>query len=276
MSNIIEEQKEFFEYIDNVIIKNRKISHAYFIESNNVEKYNEIINEFIKKIIISNQINNSKKIFDEIDSNNYPDIEYIHPNGFWIKKEQLINLEKKFSKRSMLDGKLIYVIDPADKLNDSSANTILKFLEEPPQDVIAILVGNNRFNVLDTIVSRCQILSLKNNNQGMNIEENEDVISFVKNINNTRDLFINFDYYFNNLFSDKSISILSLNFIENIIYDKLNKNVVNKNILSDNEDKLISYISIIERQKNNIQYNLNIKLWLNNFIMELMEVNNND
>ena len=55
------------------------------------------------------------------------------------------------------------IIKETEKLNASSANTILKFLEEPEDGIIAILLTDNRYHVLDTILSRCQILSLKEN-----------------------------------------------------------------------------------------------------------------
>ena len=48
-------------------------------------------------------------------------------------------------------------------MNDYSANTILKFLEEPSSDIIAILLTTNRFNIISTILSRCQFLSIKSN-----------------------------------------------------------------------------------------------------------------
>ena len=60
------------------------------------------------------------------------------------------------------DKALVIDYKEADKLNMSSANTILKFLEEPEDDIVAILVANNRYAVIETILSRCQVLSLKN------------------------------------------------------------------------------------------------------------------
>ena len=76
----------------------------------------------------------------------------------------------------MLDNKLIYIIDPAEKLNPASANTILKFLEEPPEGIVAILITENKYNVLETIVSRCQCLSLVND---LEIEITEEINEFV-------------------------------------------------------------------------------------------------
>lgn len=48
----------------------------------------------------------------------------------------------------------VYIIDEADKMNDSSQNAFLKTLEEPPKSVIIILVTDNIDGLLATILSR--------------------------------------------------------------------------------------------------------------------------
>ena len=222
----------------------------------------------------SNNSEYNKKIEIEVEHNNYPDVKYIYPDGNNIKKEQLLSLEKEFSKKSMLDNKLIYVIDQAEKLNDSSANTILKFLEEPEEDIIAILVANNRYKVLDTILSRCQVITLINNDFGVNIDEN--IINFFNDLIITKKMIINYDLYLETLFIDKKTSIDTLNNIELILYNYLNNYEIDDElikILKDcDNDKIIRWILLIDREKNKLDYNLNIKLWLLNLVTVLMEV----
>ncbi|MGY1487839.1 DNA polymerase III subunit delta' [Methylobacillus pratensis] len=58
------------------------------------------------------------------------------------------------------DGLRIVVIHPADALNQTSANALLKMLEEPPADVIFILVTSHPQRLLPTIMSRCQQLEM--------------------------------------------------------------------------------------------------------------------
>ena len=76
-----------------------------------------------------------------------------------LQKEQLDELQKEFSEKSIFSNKKIYIINHADRLNKSAANSILKFLEEPEENIIAILITDNIYQLLDTIVSRCQIIS---------------------------------------------------------------------------------------------------------------------
>ena len=274
--NIFEEQEKACNFIKKTINENKKISHAYLIETNDYYNYNSFIKYLIKSILClnSNDSKYNEKIEIEVEHNNYPDVKYIYPDGNNIKKEQLLSLEKEFSKKSMLDNKLIYVIDQAEKLNDSSANTILKFLEEPEEDIIAILVANNRYKVLDTILSRCQVITLINNDFGVNIDEN--IINFFNDLVITKKMIINYDLYLETLFIDKKTSIDTLNNIELILYNYLNNYEIDDElikILKDcDNDKIIRWILLIDREKNKLDYNLNIKLWLLNLVTVLMEV----
>ena len=47
-------------------------------------------------------------------------------------------------------------------MNKYAANSLLKFLEEPVDGIIAILVTNHFSRVLSTIISRCQVIHLNN------------------------------------------------------------------------------------------------------------------
>ena len=122
--------------------------------------------------------------FDEIDEiwqkdvNNYvmafgrqkdvevlkPRLKKIYPDGQYIKKEQLDELQKNFSTKALESNYRIYIIYDADKLNTAAANSLLKFLEEPEEGILAILLTNNVNKVLKTISSRCQILNFRQNN----------------------------------------------------------------------------------------------------------------
>ena len=50
----------------------------------------------------------------------------------------------------------VYILDGADRLRGTSANALLKTIEEPPPGVMFILVARSVDAVLPTIVSRCQ------------------------------------------------------------------------------------------------------------------------
>ena len=56
----------------------------------------------------------------------------------------------------------VCIVDCADEMNISSANALLKILEEPPQRSIFILIANAPGRLLPTIRSRCRVLALRN------------------------------------------------------------------------------------------------------------------
>lgn len=58
------------------------------------------------------------------------------------------------------DGLRVVVIHPAEALNITSANSLLKMLEEPPAGVIFILVTHQINRLLPTIISRCQKIDM--------------------------------------------------------------------------------------------------------------------
>ena len=57
-------------------------------------------------------------------------------------------------------GWRVVVVDAADEMNRSSANAILKILEEPPKRALLLLVSHSPGRLLPTIRSRCRRLSL--------------------------------------------------------------------------------------------------------------------
>jgi DNA polymerase-3 subunit delta' len=58
-------------------------------------------------------------------------------------------------------GWRVAIVDCVDQLNASSANTLLKILEEPPQRALLLLVSHSAGRVLPTIRSRCRLLPLR-------------------------------------------------------------------------------------------------------------------
>jgi len=64
-------------------------------------------------------------------------------------------------------GKRIVLIEPADSLNQSASNALLKILEEPPENTLFILVTSQTQRLIATIRSRCQLLDLR----GPSLEE---------------------------------------------------------------------------------------------------------
>jgi DNA polymerase III subunit delta' len=80
-----------------------------------------------------------------------------------IKKEDVIKLQESFSKTALEGyGKKLYIIDGAERSSAEALNSLLKFLEEPSgNSTYAILISEQADRLLETIISRCQVLHFK-------------------------------------------------------------------------------------------------------------------
>ncbi len=87
---------------------------------------------------------------------NQPDINIIKPSGLSIKIDQIRELKNKAFYKSYESKYKVIIIDDAHLLTDQASNSLLKILEEPPQNTIFILVTPEPQQLLETINSRCQ------------------------------------------------------------------------------------------------------------------------
>ena len=280
MNNLTDIQNKFVSYIEKIMISN-KLSHAYLIETEDSSTEFPLVLLFVKMILCPLEINKCDKLNCSkcnvcrlVDEKNFPDFEIIEADGNQIKKNQLLELKDEFQKTSLIGKRRVYVIKDAEKLNPSSANTILKFLEEPEENIIAILLTRNRYQVLDTILSRCQILAL--NDASMVIRYDDEIALFLKYLFNGKDLFIHYKEILDNILVDKNKAKEVFEQVEKIILGylggKLNSDY-DLTIFKEIEKKtLLKYVSIIEEEIPKLVYNINYKLWLDSIYTRFVEV----
>lgn len=94
-----------------------------------------------------------------IASGEHTDVETISPDGQFIKIDQMRDMAREAQYRPYESRRRVYIIDDADRLREQAANSILKTLEEPPETTMIVLVTSKPYTLLDTIRSRCQMLS---------------------------------------------------------------------------------------------------------------------
>lgn len=75
-----------------------------------------------------------------------------------IGVDEAHDIVKKLSLKSYEGGYKIMMIWMAEKMNTSSANKLLKLIEEPPKKTVFLLIAQNEADIIQTIKSRCQIL----------------------------------------------------------------------------------------------------------------------
>ncbi len=162
----------------NSIIKNKTFSNGYiFYGAEGVGKKQTAL-EFIKEIF--KQSCPGEKIDEKINNNNHPDFLVIEPKSILaakrseisdlekitkneseiIKIAQIRNIKTFLSQKSISSGKKIVLIIDAHLLNEAASNCLLKTLEEPSNGIFILLTSKLNF-LLDTIISRCQIVRFR-------------------------------------------------------------------------------------------------------------------
>ncbi len=141
------------EQIANMLEKSYKLgklSHAYLFDGPEHIGKKTLALAFCKLIL-----NDDRKNIEE-----NPDLIILRPdeNKKQIMIEQIRDLQKKLSLFPYSAKYKAVIIEQADMMSKSAANSILKTLEEPCDTTILILLTSNSGNLLDTIKSRCQIL----------------------------------------------------------------------------------------------------------------------
>lgn len=78
-----------------------------------------------------------------------------------IAIDQIRQMQQRLNTRPTLGSRRVIVIDPADDLEKSACNALLKSLEEPPQGTFFLLVTHRPGRLLPTIRSRCRMLPFR-------------------------------------------------------------------------------------------------------------------
>lgn len=159
---IKDRQQEVVRFLINSYQKNRLV-HAYILEGPKGVGKLFVAKNFAKMLLCESddRICGTCRHCQMIESDGHVNVYMIRPDGNSIKKEQIQELQSEFSKMAAEDCAKVYIIEDADKMSVSAANSLLKFLEEPKANTYAIMLTQNKQKLLPTIRSRSVILSFK-------------------------------------------------------------------------------------------------------------------
>ena len=101
-------------------------------------------------------------ILERMYDGNFSDLIVMDGSKSSIKRKEIDDMMEQFAMTSLESyGKKVYIINAVENTTTEGLNALLKFLEEPQDDVYAILISYQVDRVLETIVSRCQNLKFK-------------------------------------------------------------------------------------------------------------------
>lgn len=264
-------------------------SHAFLLVTNNIERCYQDVIDIIKIINCNNGGNDDCNICNTIDKNTNPDVIIVSPDGKEIKVDAVANIIDSFSTKPLINKYSTYVVREADKLNVSSANKLLKFLEEPETNIIGFFITEKLQGILPTIRSRCEIYNYRFGSESLldllEISESE----YAEVFDMTLDLVMKLNDYPTYLLMLESKNYadleryqidLILNLLkkmytikyESILSDKYSNVDYVKNILESIDSKdlktIVNRIRLLDNIIEDSQFNLNKELMFNRlFIM---------
>lgn len=296
-----DEQYSATKLLNNCIDTDR-YSHAYLFVVNGYKNASDYIYSFIKMICCPNNRNcENCNICKLIDTNTFSDFKLISTDSLMMKKEQILDLQDYFETKKLYARKRVYLIENCEKMNSAASNTLLKFLEEPEEDIIAILTTDNINQVLDTIKSRCQIIYFNGDTSQKDLSGLFNTVScdiditieqFKEDIKYVFDFCLFYEKNhllsiafskkkWHNRFSDRVLFKYGLNIMLYIYLDvinhKMGKNLMYFSEFLDDIEKLssqndiiyyVNKIKILLKYIDLIKYNINLGLCFDKIIIE--------
>ena len=287
--------EDFYNILNDEKTKKFKIKLIPFIKGS-LKFFNNYTNiELNKKLIIADVY--------ELGEENMKFGMYLFVELFWdkikinrkIKKESIIELRDYFKTKNIEGKNEVYIINDVETLNVAAANAILKFLEEPDSNAVAIFTTTNLDSVIKTITSRCQLIKTNNvrTKYGIefvkeltNLEEDQiyDIIDFTKSLErNYNKAFSCVKTNIVDVYNSKELlssalkvmllyykDMLNYNIKEKCLYFEVNdvKNVIK----SQNNDTISKKISFILENITKLEYNVNILLFMDNLLIGIGEI----
>ena len=253
--------KKIYSYFDN-LNKENKLSHSFLIGNVFYDDVKEELSEVVNKIMINSKMN--------IEEN--PDVYILREND--VTKDNIKELISNLNKTSQFHNAKVYIIENAEKMNEPSCNALLKILEEPPENVYAILLSSNINDVKDTIYSRCQKLfisaSINMNEDDEEIDKiSDDLIDLIEE-KGIKTIYENYDIY--SIIEDRK---MFQKILKNILYkykDGLDCLLNNKESVTsrhNNINEISKKILVINDSINRLDFPLNKNLMIDRFIIEM-------
>ena len=154
-------------------LENDRLAHAYLFTGSDLGELENFARTLARTLVCENPPRRSpgglpldccdrcvscRKVDEEV----HPDVIPLRPESKLrvIKIEQIRELLARLYLKPTQAPFKVGIIVAADRLTPQAANAFLKTLEEPPADVVLVLLTTDPQRMIETILSRCQRLNL--------------------------------------------------------------------------------------------------------------------
>lgn len=157
--------EQIIEHFQNAIT-NDKVSHAYILNGPDLSGKRMLAEAFATALQCEaggSEPCGKCRSCKQAASHNHPDIIYLqHEKPATISVDDIRKqVNDDVSIKPYYGPYKVYIIDDAEKMNQSAQNALLKTIEEPPPYAVILLLTDNADTFLPTILSRCITLNLK-------------------------------------------------------------------------------------------------------------------
>lgn len=145
--------------IINKDIQNGMVSHAYLLSCDDYELLVNYSNCLAKQLLCNSICNTCSNCL-RVNHNTHTDVlVYPKDNSKQILSDDILEVISS-SYVTSGEGYKIFILKNFDKTTTQAQNKFLKTLEEPPKNVVFILLSTDVKSILKTIVSRCKLINV--------------------------------------------------------------------------------------------------------------------
>ena len=159
------QQPVVYQILQNALKQNR-LSHSYLFSGSKGSGKKQTAFLLAQSLVCQNKQNGfaCEKCSDclRVSENNYADLIYVDCQEKNIKLQNIEEIKQRFDKTALeAAGKKILIINNCENMTGKAANSLLKFIEEPSNNLTGIFLTEQPENVLPTIISRCQNINFR-------------------------------------------------------------------------------------------------------------------
>lgn len=265
--------KMYNSYIEN------KMAQSFLIQTNNMDKCVTNLVKLIQKMLPQDNVN-----YENIINNYVPNIINIVPDGRDIKKEQIDDMKKKFVTSPIFGNYNIYIIQYAEKLNDSSANRMLKFIEEPEKNIIGFFICNDINKIISTIKSRCMIYydiyeSDANETDELYEEKFLKALEYITELENKDSNILLYNKVnYDKKAKDDIIELVNFmlfiyrSYLEFMTIKKVTDKRIIKTLQAKDKKEIVEKINLLIKKQELLENNVNIGLYLDSLVLEMRSI----